>query len=57
MRSSSFKNKVTHKLFLYKLHIYIYTYIYIYIYIYVYKQYMALNNPKELICHKTAKPN
>ena len=40
------KNKVTYKLFLYKL------YIYIYIYIYIYKQYLALNNPQELISHK-----
>ena len=26
-------------------------------YIYIYKQDLALDNPQELICHKTTKPN
>ena len=46
MSSDSFKNDVTDKLFTYKSYI-----------IYMYKQDLVLNNPQELICHKTQTTN
>ena len=48
--SSSYENNVTHKLFIYEL----------YIYIYIYMgggQDLILNNPQELVCHKTQPTN
>ena len=51
MSSDSLKNKVINKLFTYNSYIYIYIYIYIYMCVCV-KQYLALNNPQGLICHK-----
>ena len=47
MRSGSFKDNVTNKLFAYKSHPHTY------IYIYVYKQDLELNIPQGLIYHKT----
>ena len=48
---NSFRNKVIYKVFPYT------SYIYIYIYIYIYKHDLELDNPQELISHKTQPTN